>query len=200
MTSDRPYEAILGAAEARGCDLIFIASHGRRGIKGLMLGSETQKLLQHTTIPVLVSAVESNLPAAEIRAPLAVIRDEHRSLAAVIHGLEYVVRQARDGRGGAVVPAAAGDAALHQGVPRDAPSPEGGRVPLPQASCAHARIRRDARRARAPARRGPRARRGARTEHRRLRGGSGRRVRPLRGGGGDVSRRRRASTWRSSPR
>ncbi len=97
ITSDRPYEAILGAAEARGCDLIFIASHGRRGIKGLMLGSETQKLLQHTTIPVLVSAVESNLPAAEIQAPLAVIRDEHRSLAAVIHGLEYLVRQARDG-------------------------------------------------------------------------------------------------------
>ena len=62
-----------------------------------MLGSETQKLLQHTTIPVLVSAVESNLPAAEIQAPLAVIRDEHRSLAAVIHGLEYLVRQARDG-------------------------------------------------------------------------------------------------------
>jgi len=100
VTSDRPYEAILGAAEARGCDLIFIASHGRRGIRGLMLGSETQKLLQHTTIPVLVSAVESNLPAAEIRAPLAVIRDEHRSLAAVIHGLEYLVRQARrDGTG-----------------------------------------------------------------------------------------------------
>jgi len=99
MTSDRPYEAILGAAEVRGCDLIFIASHGRRGIKGLMLGSETQKLLQHTTIPVLVSAVESNLPAAEIQAPLAVIRDEHRSLAAVIHGLEYLVRETRNGRG-----------------------------------------------------------------------------------------------------
>ena len=96
MTSDRPYEAILGAAEARGCDLIFIASHGRRGIKGLMLGSETQKVLQHTTIPVLVSAVESNLPSAEMLAPLAIIRDEHRSLAAVMHGLEFVVREARD--------------------------------------------------------------------------------------------------------
>lgn len=96
MTSDRPYEAILGAAEARGCDLIFISSHGRRGIRGLMLGSETQKILQQTTIPVLVSAVESNLPTAQIRAPLAIIRDEHRSLAAVIHGLEYLVRQTRE--------------------------------------------------------------------------------------------------------
>lgn len=96
MTSDRPHEAILHAAEARGCDLIFIASHGRRGIKGLMLGSQTQKVLQLTTIPVLVSAVESNLPASEMLAPLATIRDEHRSVAAVIHGLEFAVRQARD--------------------------------------------------------------------------------------------------------
>ena len=96
MTSDRPHEAILQAAELRGCDLIFIASHGRRGIKGLMLGSQTQKVLQLTTIPVLVSAVESNLPDAEMLAPLTTIRDEHRSLAAVIHGLEFVARQARD--------------------------------------------------------------------------------------------------------
>ena len=96
MTSDRPYEAILSTAAARGCDLIFIASHGRRGIRSLMLGSETQKVLQHTTIPVLVSAVESNLPTAQQAAPLGVIRDEHRSLAAVIYGLEYLVRDARE--------------------------------------------------------------------------------------------------------
>jgi nucleotide-binding universal stress UspA family protein/hemerythrin-like domain-containing protein len=96
MTSDRPHEAILHAAESRGCDLIFIASHGRRGIKGLVLGSQTQRVLQQATIPVLVSAVESNLPDSEVLAPLTMIRDEHRSLAAVIHGLEFVARQARD--------------------------------------------------------------------------------------------------------
>jgi len=96
MTSDRPHEAILQAAELRGCDLIFIASHGHRGIKGLMLGSQTQKILQLTTIPVLVAAVESNMPCAEMLAPLTTIRDEHRSIAAVIHGLEFVARQARD--------------------------------------------------------------------------------------------------------
>jgi nucleotide-binding universal stress UspA family protein/hemerythrin-like domain-containing protein len=95
VTSDRPYEAILEAAEKSGCDLIFIASHGRRGIKGLMLGSQTQSILQHATIPVLVSAVESNLTSAA-RAPLAIIRDEHRSIAAVIHGLEFLVRRARE--------------------------------------------------------------------------------------------------------
>jgi nucleotide-binding universal stress UspA family protein/hemerythrin-like domain-containing protein len=98
VMSDRPHEAILDAAEARGCDLIFMASHGRRGVKNLMLGSQTQKVLQHTTIPVLVSAVESNVVAPAYVAPAAIIRDEHRSLAAVIHGLEYLIRDARDAK------------------------------------------------------------------------------------------------------
>lgn len=53
-TSDVPYEAIIEAATGAGCDLIFMASHGRRGISGLLLGSETQKVLTHSTIPVLV--------------------------------------------------------------------------------------------------------------------------------------------------
>lgn len=54
VTSDVPYEAIIAAAGQAGCDLIFMASHGRRGITGLLLGSETQKVLTHSTIPVLV--------------------------------------------------------------------------------------------------------------------------------------------------
>ncbi|MCB1964093.1 MAG: universal stress protein [Rhodocyclaceae bacterium] len=49
-----PYEAIIDAAERKGCDLIFMASHGRRGLASLLLGSETQKVLTHTRIPVLV--------------------------------------------------------------------------------------------------------------------------------------------------
>ena len=53
-THDRPYEAILKAAEDQGCDLIVMASHGRRGIEGLLMGSETQKVLTHGKIPVLV--------------------------------------------------------------------------------------------------------------------------------------------------
>lgn len=52
--SDVPYQAIIDAAGNCGCDLIFMASHGRRGISGLLLGSETQKVLTHSTIPVLV--------------------------------------------------------------------------------------------------------------------------------------------------
>ena len=95
VTANRPYEAILRAAESRGCDLIFIGSHGRRGLKGLILGSQTQRVLQQTSIPVLVAAVESNIAPSELIPALAVLREEHRSLAAVVHGLELLVHEVR---------------------------------------------------------------------------------------------------------
>jgi nucleotide-binding universal stress UspA family protein len=49
-----PYDAIVKEARRRRCDLIAIASHGRRGISRLLLGSETSKVLAHSGIPVLV--------------------------------------------------------------------------------------------------------------------------------------------------
>jgi len=52
--NDSPYEAIIRVAEQKGCDLIMMASHGRRGVEALLLGSETQKVLTHSKIPVLV--------------------------------------------------------------------------------------------------------------------------------------------------
>lgn len=54
LTSDIPYEAIIEAATRSDCDLIFMSSHGRRGFSALLLGSETNKVLTHTKIPVLV--------------------------------------------------------------------------------------------------------------------------------------------------
>lgn len=51
---DIPYEVIIRTAENEGCDLVFMASHGRRGLAGLLLGSETNKVLTHCKIPVLV--------------------------------------------------------------------------------------------------------------------------------------------------
>jgi nucleotide-binding universal stress UspA family protein len=49
-----PWEAILEHNKSKQCDLIVMASHGRRGMSALLLGSETQKVLTHSTIPVLV--------------------------------------------------------------------------------------------------------------------------------------------------
>lgn len=52
--SYNPCEEIVRTAEKFSCDAIFMASHGRKGLSKLFLGSETQKVLAHTTIPVLV--------------------------------------------------------------------------------------------------------------------------------------------------
>jgi len=52
--ADQPWDGILKTARAKRCDLIVMASHGRRGIAGLLLGSETTKVLTHSKIPVLV--------------------------------------------------------------------------------------------------------------------------------------------------
>lgn len=49
-----PYEEIIKAANKFKCDVIFMASHGRKGLNKLFLGSETQKVLAHSSIPVLV--------------------------------------------------------------------------------------------------------------------------------------------------
>jgi len=49
-----PHMEIVKAAQRHGCDLIFMASHGRRGLSRLLLGSETTKVLAHSRIPVLV--------------------------------------------------------------------------------------------------------------------------------------------------
>ncbi len=50
----QPYEEIIATADSKGCDLIWMASHGRKGLDKLLLGSETQRLLAHARIPVLV--------------------------------------------------------------------------------------------------------------------------------------------------
>jgi len=51
---DQPYLAIIDTAARKSCDLIVMASHGRRGISAIVLGSEAVKVLTHSTIPVLV--------------------------------------------------------------------------------------------------------------------------------------------------
>src|SRR5262249_20894726 len=54
VVGTRPFESIIATAKERGCDLIFMASHGRSGVAALILGSETTKVLTHSKIPVLV--------------------------------------------------------------------------------------------------------------------------------------------------
>jgi len=52
---EHPYQAIIDTAQNRGCDVIQMASHGRRGMSAMVLGSETLKVLTHSAVPVIVS-------------------------------------------------------------------------------------------------------------------------------------------------
>ena len=54
VVADQPFQAIIDTARERQCELISMASHGRTGLSGLLLGSQTQKVLVHSAIPVLV--------------------------------------------------------------------------------------------------------------------------------------------------
>jgi nucleotide-binding universal stress UspA family protein len=54
LEHDQPYQAIIETAVQKSCDLIVMASHGRRGISAVVLGSETVKVLTHSAVPVLV--------------------------------------------------------------------------------------------------------------------------------------------------
>jgi nucleotide-binding universal stress UspA family protein len=54
LEHEHPYQAILDTVQGKGCDLIVMASHGRRGMSALVLGSETVKVLTHGKVPVLV--------------------------------------------------------------------------------------------------------------------------------------------------
>lgn len=57
IIGNAPFEEIIRVAKERGCDLIFMASHGRKGMAGLLLGSETVEVLTHADLPVLVHRV-----------------------------------------------------------------------------------------------------------------------------------------------
>jgi nucleotide-binding universal stress UspA family protein/hemerythrin-like domain-containing protein len=91
--SDKPAQAIVEAARAGGCDLIFMASHGGRGKLGMAFASETLAVLMNAGLPVLVSSTGGLTVSARA---IGIIRDEHRSLAAVMHAWMHALSVARD--------------------------------------------------------------------------------------------------------
>ena len=90
--SSKPAQAIIEAARSAACDLIFMASHGHHGKLGMLFTSETLSVLMNAGLPVLVSAIGE--PAVPARA-IGIIRDEHRSLAAVMHAWMHALAGAR---------------------------------------------------------------------------------------------------------
>jgi nucleotide-binding universal stress UspA family protein/hemerythrin-like domain-containing protein len=92
--SDKPAAAIVAAAHDKGCDLIFMASHGGRTKLGMAMASDTLQVLMSSGLPVLVSSTGDPKPRSHA---IGVIRDEHRSLAAVMHAWMHRLADVRTG-------------------------------------------------------------------------------------------------------
>lgn len=89
-TTDHPARAIHETAHAQGCDLIFLSAHGCTPCwRGVM-----QRLLEITQLPVLVASVEANQVDADMNRALGIISAEHRSITAVLRGMQQAVREA----------------------------------------------------------------------------------------------------------
>ena len=95
---DRPAQAIVETAGASGCDLIVMASHGLRGLPSWLRKSHTEQVLRQSPVPLLVTRVESTQPLSDRERALAVILDEHRSIACVIRGMQELVRESRESK------------------------------------------------------------------------------------------------------
>jgi nucleotide-binding universal stress UspA family protein/hemerythrin-like domain-containing protein len=93
VVDDKPAHAIVATAHRAGCDLIFMASHGGHGRLGMAFGSEMLRVLMNAGLPVLVSATGEPTPPARA---IGIIRDEHRSLAAVLHACLHALARARE--------------------------------------------------------------------------------------------------------
>lgn len=92
VVSDKPALAIIEAARSKDCDLIFMASHGHHGKLGMAMASDTLTVLMKSGMPVLVSATGEPKPPERA---IAIIRDEHRSLAAALHAWMQLLAAAR---------------------------------------------------------------------------------------------------------
>lgn len=91
---ESPATVIVDTALARGCDLIVMASRGRRGVAGWLHSSQTERVLRQCPVALLVTRVAANDPLTPSERATAVIRDEHRSIAVVVRGMRDLIRQA----------------------------------------------------------------------------------------------------------
>ncbi len=91
---ESPATVIVDTALARGCDLIVMATRGRRGVAGWLHSSQTERVLRQCPVALLVTRVAANDPLTPSERATAVIRDEHRSIAVVVRAMRDLIRQA----------------------------------------------------------------------------------------------------------
>lgn len=101
VVSDRPAEAIVQAARDCGCDLIVMASHGPGGLRAILSPSLTVKVMRSAGLPLFVTRVESAASQLHASHACALIQNEHRSLAAVVHAMKRSLEGLHAGAGAA---------------------------------------------------------------------------------------------------
>jgi hemerythrin-like domain-containing protein/nucleotide-binding universal stress UspA family protein len=90
-TSDHPADAIVRAAREQGCDLIVMASHGPvSGWSSWLRDSQTERVLRHAPVALLVTRVEAERPLSDRERALNIISDEHRSIAVVVGAMRDI--------------------------------------------------------------------------------------------------------------
>jgi nucleotide-binding universal stress UspA family protein/hemerythrin-like domain-containing protein len=90
-TSDHPADAIVRAAQDEGCDLIVMASHGpASGWSSWLHDSQTERVLRHAPVALLVTRVEAARPLSDRERALSIIGDEHRSIAVVVSAMRSI--------------------------------------------------------------------------------------------------------------
>lgn len=97
VISDQPVEAIIKAARECGCDLIVMASHGHSGLRTLLTPSVATQVMREAGVPVLITRTASTDKQVEASRAIALIQDEHRSMAAVLNAMKRHIAEARSG-------------------------------------------------------------------------------------------------------
>jgi hemerythrin-like domain-containing protein/nucleotide-binding universal stress UspA family protein len=91
LTSDQPANAIVQVARELGCDLIVMASHGpQSALRNWLRDSQTERVLRHAPVALLVMRVESERPLSDRERALDIIGDEHRSIAVVVSAMRDI--------------------------------------------------------------------------------------------------------------
>lgn len=91
---ERPADAIVAVARAKGCDLVVMASRGESGVASWLHGSQTERVLRQSAIPVLVTRMASVEPLHAAEQVLAALHQEHQAILAVVLALDDWVLQA----------------------------------------------------------------------------------------------------------
>lgn len=95
LASGHPADAIVEAALAHNCDLIVMATRGEHGLAGLLHGSQTDRVLRQSPVPLLVTRVASRSPVKAMEKVIAILHDEHQTILSLATAMRDMAKQSQ---------------------------------------------------------------------------------------------------------